>query len=141
MRWIRLPETFNSASKIGDLVKLDTNFASSSDWIKGQDRHTKMVAMATKLYKEQQKNVVDLTLSRTVSQRKLASERKRLGQGLNRGSSRRKERIKHNIGRNLSGVPSTATRMSSASSPEYTYRRPTITRNGLRIRRRSCLLR
>ena len=55
-RWIRSPETFNSANKIGDLVELCTNFASSGDWSKAQDRHTKMVAMATELYKEQQKN-------------------------------------------------------------------------------------
>ena len=44
------------ANKIGDLVKLYTNFASNGDWSKAQDRHTKMIAMATELYKEQQKN-------------------------------------------------------------------------------------
>jgi hypothetical protein len=55
-RWIRSPETFNSANEIGDLVKLYTNFASNGDWSRSQDRHTKMVAMATELYKEQQKN-------------------------------------------------------------------------------------
>ena len=55
-RWIQSPETFNSANEIGDLAKLYTNFASNVDWSKAQDRHTKMVAMATDLYKEQQKN-------------------------------------------------------------------------------------
>ena len=54
--WIRSPETFNSANEIGDLVKLYTYFASNRDWSKAQDRHTNMVAMATELYKEQQKN-------------------------------------------------------------------------------------
>ena len=44
------------ANKIGDLVKLYTNFSSSGDWSKAQDRHKKMVAMAIELYKEQQKN-------------------------------------------------------------------------------------
>ena len=55
-RWIQSPETFNSANKIGDLVKFYTTFASSGDWSKAQDRHTKIVAMATELYKEQQQN-------------------------------------------------------------------------------------
>ena len=55
-RWNLSPETFNSANKIGDLVKFYTTFASSGDWSKAQDRHTKIVAMATELYKEQQQN-------------------------------------------------------------------------------------
>ena len=38
--WIRLPEIFNLANDIGDLVKLYTNFASNGTWIRAHDRHT-----------------------------------------------------------------------------------------------------
>ena len=54
--WIKMPETFNSATGIGDLVKLYASFAFNGDWRRAHDHHTKMVAIATKLYKEQQKN-------------------------------------------------------------------------------------
>ena len=51
-RWIQSPETFNLENEMCDLVKLYTNFASIGNWNKAQDRHSKMVTMATELYKE-----------------------------------------------------------------------------------------
>ena len=56
-RWIKSPDTFDQATEIRDLIKLYTNYASTGTWIKSKEKDTKIIAMATELYKERLRNL------------------------------------------------------------------------------------
>ena len=55
-RWIRNPASFDQATEIEELIKLYTNFVSTGAWAKANDKNTKMMALATELYKEKLNN-------------------------------------------------------------------------------------
>ena len=56
-RWIKFQDTFDQATEIRDLIKIYTNYASTGTWMKSNKKDTKIIAMATELYKERLRNL------------------------------------------------------------------------------------
>ena len=55
--WIRNHDSFDLAKDTRKLIKLYANYALTKYWDQAHEKHTNILAMATKLYKEKQKTI------------------------------------------------------------------------------------